>query len=98
MIGALRWITYINPLRYGFASVMVNEFHTLDGACANLIPQGPGYEGISLTNQVCGSVGALPGESTVNGSRFLSLSYGYTYSELWRVSIHPSPAREVSQF
>lgn len=86
MIGALRWITYINPLRYGFAGILVNEFHTLRGACANLVPRGPGYENVSLANQVCASVGARPGESTVDGNAFVSLSYGYHYSELWRVS------------
>lgn len=86
MIGALRWITYINPLRYGFAGVMVNEFHTLKGACANLVPSGPGYDDLPLANKVCASVGARPGEDVVDGSAFVKLSYGYSYSELWRVS------------
>lgn len=86
MIGALRWITYINPLRYGFEGVLVNEFRTLRGACANLVPQGPGYENVSLANQVCASIGARPGESAVDGNAFVSLSYGYHYGELWKVS------------
>lgn len=85
MTGALKWLRHVNPMRYTFAAVMVNEFHTLNGRCSNLIPHGPGYEGISLLNQVCGSVGALPGEDSVNGSTFVSLSYEYRYSELWRV-------------
>ncbi|KAH8118882.1 ABC-2 type transporter-domain-containing protein [Phellopilus nigrolimitatus] len=83
MIGALRWITYINPLRYGFEAILVNEFHTLDGTCATLVPQGPGYENISLANQVCTSVGSVAGQSTVNGNTFVELSYGYSYSHLW---------------
>jgi ATP-binding cassette, subfamily G (WHITE), member 2, SNQ2 len=87
MIGALRWITYINPLRYGFAAILVNEFHTLNGQCSSLVPQGPGYENIALENQVCTSVGSEPGQATVDGNRFVNLSYGYTYGELWRVSI-----------
>ncbi|OBZ76087.1 Brefeldin A resistance protein [Grifola frondosa] len=45
MIGALRWITYLNPLRYGFEALLVNEFRTLDSQCSTLTPQGPGYEG-----------------------------------------------------
>ncbi|KAF8179876.1 pleiotropic drug resistance ABC transporter [Pholiota molesta] len=31
MIGALRWISYINPIYYAFSALMTNEFHTLDG-------------------------------------------------------------------
>ncbi|RDB26892.1 Brefeldin A resistance protein [Hypsizygus marmoreus] len=83
MIGALRWITYINPLRYGFEALMTNEFRTLNGACSSLIPQGPGYENVSLANQVCTTVGSLPGEPFVSGSRFAELSYGFTYSHTW---------------
>ncbi|KAF4598086.1 hypothetical protein EYR38_006480 [Pleurotus pulmonarius] len=83
MIGALRWITYINPLRYGFEVVLSNEFRTLDGRCANLVPQGPGYENITLDNQVCATVGAVAGQNTVNGNVFVALSYGYSYSNTW---------------
>ncbi|KAJ8508468.1 hypothetical protein ONZ45_g9277 [Pleurotus djamor] len=83
MIGALKWITYINPLRYGFESVLANEFRTLNGACANLVPQGPGYENITIDNQVCATVGAVAGETTVNGNRFLELAYEYSYSNAW---------------
>ncbi|KAF8624325.1 hypothetical protein AX17_007154 [Amanita inopinata Kibby_2008] len=83
MIGALRWISYINPLRYGFESIVVNEFHTLNGICSTLVPSGPGYEGISLSNQVCTTVGSLPGQDRVDGNRFVNLSFGYSYSHLW---------------
>ncbi|KIM37032.1 hypothetical protein M413DRAFT_448754 [Hebeloma cylindrosporum] len=83
MIGALRWITYINPLKYGFESVMANEFHTLRGSCSNLVPQGPGYENVSIDNQVCTTVGAVPGQSFVEGQRFVGLAYGFHYSNVW---------------
>lgn len=84
IIGALRWITYINPLRYGFEALMVNEFHTIEGTCTTLVPQGPGYENISSANQVCTTVGSQPGQSTVDGNAFLYYSFGYEYSHLWR--------------
>jgi ATP-binding cassette, subfamily G (WHITE), member 2, SNQ2 len=84
MIGALRWITYINPIRYGFESLIVNEFHTLQGTCSSLIPQGPGYENVTLDNQVCSAVGSIQGQEFVNGERFVELSYSYFYSNLWR--------------
>ncbi|KAH7904052.1 ABC-2 type transporter-domain-containing protein [Hygrophoropsis aurantiaca] len=82
--GGLRWITYLNPLRYGFEAILVNEFHTLSGTCSTLVPQGPGYENVSLANQVCTIVGSQPGEVTVDGNLFMYLSYGYEYSDLWR--------------
>ncbi|KIJ59901.1 hypothetical protein HYDPIDRAFT_32776 [Hydnomerulius pinastri MD-312] len=84
MIGALKWITYLNPLRYGFESLLVNEFHTLNGTCTTLVPQGPGYENITLANQVCTTVGSQPGMATVDGNTFAYLSYGYEYSNLWK--------------
>ncbi|KAF8638207.1 hypothetical protein AX16_010553 [Volvariella volvacea WC 439] len=84
MIGALRWITYINPLRYGFEVLLSNEFRTLQGTCSTLVPQGPGYENITIENQVCPVVGALPGETTVDGSRFVSLAYGYSFDNAWK--------------
>lgn len=64
---------------------MTNEFHTLDGLCSTLVPSGPGYEGVSLSNQVCTVVGSQAGQDTVSGSAYLRLSFGYTISHLWRV-------------
>ncbi|KAG5352685.1 hypothetical protein C0989_001027 [Termitomyces sp. Mn162] len=84
MIGALRWISYANPLRYGFESIIANEFHTLNGTCSNLVPHGPGYEGVSLDNQVCTTVGAVTGLDLVDGNDFIRLSFNYSYSHVWR--------------
>lgn len=121
MIGALRWITYINvswvviskkntiltriysPFDMGiyqstvflflsltllrFEALITNEFRTLKGTCVTLVPQGPGYENVSLSNQVCTAVGSLPGEPFVDGARFTELSYGFSYSHTWMVRI-----------
>ena len=65
---------------------MTNEFHTLNSTCSTLVPQGPGYENVNLVNQVCTTVGSLPGMTTVDGNSFVSLSYGYSHSDLWKVS------------
>ncbi|KAF5350668.1 hypothetical protein D9756_008520 [Leucocoprinus leucothites] len=84
MIGALRWISYINPIAYAFEALITNEFHTLNGPCSNLVPSGPGYESILIANQVCPVVGAEPGQSNVAGERYISLSFGYSFSHIWR--------------
>ena len=64
---------------------MVNEFSTVQAECSTLVPQGPAYENITLQNQVCTTVGSVPGSLTVSGPSYISLSYGYTYGHLWRV-------------
>ncbi|KAI9569372.1 hypothetical protein HD554DRAFT_2093381 [Boletus coccyginus] len=84
IVWALRWITYVNPLRYAFESLMVNEFHTLNGMCTTLVPSGPGYENATLANQVCTTVGSRPGMATVPGDAFRYVSFGYSYSNLWK--------------
>ncbi|KAF7336855.1 Brefeldin A resistance protein [Mycena venus] len=82
-IGALRWITYINPLRYGFEAVVSNEFRTLNGTCSSLVPQGPGYENVTLANQICATVGSAAGQNFVDGNKFIAIAYGYSYSHEW---------------
>lgn len=68
---------------------MTNELHAVDAQCSTLIPSGPGYENVSLENQVCTVVGSQSGHATVSGAVYASLSYGYSYSHLWRVSLIP---------
>jgi len=75
----------LQPLKYAYEALMTNEFRTLDLECSDLVPRGPGYENITLENQVCAVVGALPGESTVNGLRYLKFSFNYEWSHTWRV-------------
>jgi ATP-binding cassette subfamily G (WHITE) protein 2 (SNQ2) len=77
---------FVQPFRYGFEAILTNEFRTLNGSCASMVPQGPGYENVSLANQVCTVVGSLPGQTFVDGNRFVELSYGFSYSNTWMVS------------
>jgi hypothetical protein len=32
---------HYQPIRYSFESLIVNEFHTINGLCGNLVPSGP---------------------------------------------------------
>lgn len=70
-------------ITYGFEALLVNEFHTLKGDCSTLVPQGPGYTDIN--HQACATIGSVAGQSFVDGNRYVELSFGYKYSNLWRV-------------
>jgi ATP-binding cassette, subfamily G (WHITE), member 2, SNQ2 len=80
------FISVHQPIRYGFEAILTNEFRTLNGTCSTLVPRGAGYENVTIDNQVCTAVGSQAGESTVDGNTFVQLSYGYSFSNLWRVS------------
>ncbi|KAF5334859.1 hypothetical protein D9758_014292 [Tetrapyrgos nigripes] len=86
MVGALKWIYHINPFYYSFEALMINEFHTLNGTCTTLIPRGAGYENVSLANQVCNTVGSIPGQPAVDGNNFIEKSFLYvsTTGRVWR--------------
>ncbi|KAJ7471516.1 pleiotropic drug resistance ABC transporter [Mycena galericulata] len=75
-IGALRWITYINAWWQTSSErsmVLVRRW----------FPRGPGYENVSITNQVCATVGSVQGQNFVDGNKFIAASYEYSYSHEW---------------
>ncbi|GAA5839263.1 hypothetical protein JCM11251_006022 [Rhodosporidiobolus azoricus] len=79
------WLSYAQPVSFGFESLLTNEFRTLNVPCVTLVPQGVGYEGISSFNQVCaGTAGAQAGEALVNGLAYCEASFGYRWSHTWR--------------
>jgi ABC-type multidrug transport system permease subunit len=84
MRGWAHWIRYINPVAYGFESIMVNEFHGREFECASFVPSGPGYENVSDSQQVCSVVGSVPASSVVNGDSYLRSAFNYSYVYRWR--------------
>jgi ABC-type multidrug transport system permease subunit len=68
MLGWSRWMNYINPIAYSFESFMVNEFHDQTFPCADVVPSGGQYDGISMENRICSTVGAESGSTLVSGS------------------------------
>ena len=84
MPGWSRWMAYINPLAYSFEALMANEFHNRMFECAFMVPQGPGYEDLPPTSQICSVVGAEPGSSLVDGDRYINLAFAYTDTNRWR--------------
>ncbi|KAI4216283.1 MAG: hypothetical protein LQ351_001293 [Letrouitia transgressa] len=77
------WLYYVNPVAYSFESVLTNEFsgRVMDCSPQMLIPQGPGIE---PQYQGCAIRGAEIGTPTVDGQRYLSDSFDYHRSNLWR--------------
>ncbi|KAH7074912.1 ABC transporter CDR4 [Paraphoma chrysanthemicola] len=78
------WFRHINPLAYAFESLMINEFAGRDFACGLFVPSGPGYGPGPSSYQACAVVGAIPGNIAVDGSSYLSLTYGYSGAHKWR--------------
>ncbi|KAK9233726.1 ABC-2 type transporter-domain-containing protein [Lipomyces kononenkoae] len=78
------WIYWIDPLAYGFQSLLANEFHHKQIPCVgtNLVPNGPGYT--DPTYQSCAGVGgAVQGEVSLTGDQYLE-SLRYSHTHVWR--------------
>ncbi|KAH6697541.1 ABC-2 type transporter [Plectosphaerella plurivora] len=79
-IGWLRWIS---PAYYTQESLCINEFVGRQYECSSFIPSlGPG-ETPTMAN-VCSVPGSMAGEPTVNGARYIEISYGFIASHRWR--------------
>jgi len=81
MLGWSRWINYIDPVAYGFESLMVNEFHDRRFPCTTFVPAYPGISGV---NRVCSAVGAQPGQDFVDGDYYINSAYGYYHKNKYR--------------
>lgn len=80
-----KWLSYLNPVRWGYESMLATEFHGKQMDCGNtLVPSGEGYAGVSSSNQVCAFVGSQLGQSWVNGDRYMAIQFNYSYHHVWR--------------
>ncbi|KAF7854551.1 hypothetical protein EAF04_010360 [Stromatinia cepivora] len=84
MVSWFQWIAYINPVAYAYESLIINEFSGRIFPCANLVPSGPSYIGISSHNRVCSVVGSIAGFEDVLGTIYLELRFGFQPNHLWR--------------
>ncbi|OAQ79579.1 ABC transporter [Purpureocillium lilacinum] len=77
------WLRWINWIQYGFECLMSNEFAGLSLECVPpyLVPQVPGAE---PRYQSCALQGSEPGQTTVDGSRYIQDAFSYSRSHLWR--------------
>ncbi|KAJ3100384.1 hypothetical protein HDU97_002259 [Phlyctochytrium planicorne] len=86
MVPWFGWIYHVNPLSYGFRSLMLNEFDGLQLDCSNsptsIIPYGPGFY-TDPNHQTCTLAGAKAGQSSVDGLSYLSTAYGFDLGMIW---------------
>jgi ATP-binding cassette subfamily G (WHITE) protein 2 (PDR) len=79
----LRWFSYINPVYYGFESMVINEFAGRKFACSQYIPSGdPKYDGATPSQKACTAVGS-EGDHAF-GDKYMLETWGYKTSHLWR--------------
>ncbi|MCJ1270506.1 hypothetical protein MMC22_010403 [Lobaria immixta] len=78
-----KWLIWINPVQYGFESLMANEFYNLDIECVPpyIVPQGPGA---TTQYQSCTIQGNQPGQLTVKGADYIKTAFTYERAHLWR--------------
>ena len=76
-----KWISYINPLAYTFEALLVNQAHGTNYPCATLVPPYPDLTGDTF---ICPILGAVVGQTYVNGDDWFETAYGYSYLHLWR--------------
>lgn len=75
------WIRWINPVFYAFEALVSNEFHGRDFICSAFVPAYPNLSGDTF---VCSATGAVAGQRTVSGDKFIQYQYNYYYSHEWR--------------
>jgi ATP-binding cassette subfamily G (WHITE) protein 2 (PDR) len=81
MLGWCRWISYVNPVAWGYESLMVNEFHGRNFMCSAYVPD---YVNATDATTACDAVGAVPGQPYVNGEDYINSAYSYYHSHKWR--------------
>ncbi|KAL6170912.1 Multidrug resistance protein [Exserohilum turcicum] len=84
MRGWAKWIRRVNPVAYGFESLMVNEYHNRRFQCNKYIPSGTGYENASGIERACSAIGSVAGQPWVEGDAYIGSAFGYKIGNKWR--------------
>ncbi|ORX47211.1 hypothetical protein DM01DRAFT_1339227 [Hesseltinella vesiculosa] len=80
----LSWLFWINPLTYGYKTLLINEMKGQMYSCegiGNAVPSGPGYD--DWNYKTCTMVGGVPGQSFVYGEDYLRDYLSYEPSHMW---------------
>jgi ATP-binding cassette, subfamily G (WHITE), member 2, SNQ2 len=81
-VNWMKFLSYINGVSYVFEGYMVNEFtYSIQCSPAQIVPFNEAREAVY---QSCSFAGNKPGSLFVEGSDYLSASFGYSHTHLWR--------------
>ncbi|WFD27171.1 hypothetical protein MNAN1_002167 [Malassezia nana] len=79
-----KWLSYCNPVAFGFEILLTNENRNKDFNCVQMVPfdvsPDTNFNSMPVANKVCPITGAEPGNSMVSGERYLDLEYQFYWS------------------
>jgi ATP-binding cassette subfamily G (WHITE) protein 2 (PDR) len=78
------WLRWLNPISYGFESVMVNEFNGREFECSAFVPSGLSYQNVAPEQRACAVQGSKPGSNFVAGTAYVETAFQYHYGNRWR--------------
>ncbi|VUC24496.1 unnamed protein product [Clonostachys rosea] len=84
MVDWFGWFWRINPLAYTYESLVINEMRDRLFPCPTMIPGGPSYESTGENEKICASFAGGVGQQQVQGTTYMSVTYGYSGDQLWR--------------
>jgi ATP-binding cassette, subfamily G (WHITE), member 2, SNQ2 len=78
----MKFLSYINGVSYVFEGFMINEFtYSIQCSPSQIVPFNQARD---AAFQSCAFAGNKPGSLFVEGSDYLSASFGYSHTHLWR--------------
>ena len=82
MVVWWKWLSYCNPVAFGFEVLLANEYRGRQFLCTIMVPPDR-----PSANQVCPVAGAEAGNLYVDGPRYLLETYGFTWDNALRNSM-----------
>jgi ATP-binding cassette subfamily G (WHITE) protein 2 (PDR) len=84
MRGWAAWMRFLNPIYYALESLLINEFEGRSFTCTEIVPSGPGYEGIESLERSCSALGSEVASLQVDGTRYIEVMYEASVGNKWR--------------
>ncbi|WFD22771.1 hypothetical protein MEQU1_001448 [Malassezia equina] len=79
-----KWLSYCNPVAFGFEILLANEYRNKSFECIQMVPfdvmPGTNFNSRPEAYKVCPITGAEPGNRMVSGERYLDLMYQFYWS------------------